>query len=687
VSQKRVLTSPAVAWVAAALGAWLVAVACGSVQIPAQGPGPVLPSPTIDGLVESPAVRVGILPEVARVSVGAPSGLRVLARAAGSDQPRWRDLDQATFVPAEVEGRSLVRLVETGEELAQAAVVPSDPAESVAADSRPYRGIFEILPADHGTLTVVNVVNVEDYLKGVVPNELSPKAFPQIEALKAQAVAARTWVLSHLGDYSSRGYDVCATAACQVYRGRASEQRLTDAAVDQTHGVIATWRGRPIHAYYTSTCGGHTENGDVIFHDRAPYLKGVVCTPERSARHSLTTSTEPRRDLPGGANVAQSLAVLQALGVVHEALDEDPSRLAHVPSDDEIRGWMTALEGALGRAGCESPVTGGLARRASFFEYAVASLCWRERADEVLATDEAGALLPFPDAVELTGDGERRATALLVHEGLVGPRADGHLHPDGTLSRAEVLEVLAGLSERGGVPAWRRGELAGLDGRALTVLQGEEAETLTLDPGARLFREHEGVYAGARELRLGVGDEVHYIARHGRIVYLEAHETRPGEFAASYDTRHYRWEAQLTPGDVARKVARYGSVGQVLDLVPQRLGVSGRVVELEIKGSEGDLLLEGLRVRWGLGLRENLFVIDRERDDTGAVDRFVFSGKGWGHGVGLCQVGAFGMAQDGATFTDILKHYYTGIQLTSLEPSPPPEPISMASRAVPGHHL
>ena len=89
-------------------------------------------------------------------------------------------------------------------------------------------------------------------------------------------------------------------------------------------------------------------------------------------------------------------------------------------------------------------------------------------------------------------------------------------------------------------------------------------------------------------------------------------------------------------------------MGTVRDVVPQRFGVSGRVVELAIVGSDGELVLDGLRVRWGLGLRENLFVIDRERDAAGNVTRFVFTGKGWGHGVGLCQVGSFGMAQAGS---------------------------------------
>jgi stage II sporulation protein D len=80
-----------------------------------------------------------------------------------------------------------------------------------------------------------------------------------------------------------------------------------------------------------------------------------------------------------------------------------------------------------------------------------------------------------------------------------------------------------------------------------------------------------------------------------------------------------------------------------------------------VLGSESELVLTGLKVRWGLGLRENLFVVDRELDAAGEVSRFVFTGKGWGHGVGLCQVGASGMAQAGATYDQILKHYYSGV--------------------------
>jgi stage II sporulation protein D len=646
------LTSPGAAWIAAALGAWLVAGACRSIQHEVPGSPHLLPAPSLEGLVEAPIVRVGILPEVPRVSVGADSGVRVLATSEGHEQPHWRPLSRATFLPGATEGR--VRLVETGEDLTLASVVPVAADEVLHADARPYRGLLEVRPGPEGTLTVVNVVNIEEYLRGVVPNELSPVAFPQIEALKAQAVAARTWVLAHLGDYSARGYDVCATPACQVYRGQATEQPLTDEAIAETRGVVATWRGRPIHAYYTSTCGGHTEDGDAIFEDRAPYLKGVMCAPESSTRHRLRTHAEPRRGLPGSPAVSRSLAVLEALDVVDGAL-ADPRKLAGVPSDGEIRGWMGRLQAALHRSGCPSPVTGGLARRGSFAEFSVASVCWRERAER-LEEDS------LPKSAGPGDAGERQALALLAEEGLLPTRPDDPVDPNAALTRAEVLDLLAGLGEKAGAPEWRSGEFAGLADGRLTVMAGESAQSFTLDPGAWLFRSLDGVYAGTADMTLTVGDELTWVARGERAVYLEARQTGP-QVAVDRIARHYRWEAQLSPGDVARAVARYGSVGEVRDLVPRRLGVSGRVVELEVQGTTGDLLLKGLRVRWGLGLRENLFVIDRERSDDGAVERFVFTGKGWGHGVGLCQVGAFGMAQAGASYEGIIRHYYTGIRL------------------------
>src|SRR6185295_18993860 len=141
-----------------------------------------------------------------------------------------------------------------------ASVVPSRPDDTLSADGLPYRGVFEVRPGEAG-LTVVNVINLEDYLKGVVPNELSPDTFPQLEALKAQAVAARTYVLRNRGGYSAHGYDICVTPSCQVYRGKSTEKPMATQAVDETRGQVATNAGSMINALFFFTGAAHTETG------------------------------------------------------------------------------------------------------------------------------------------------------------------------------------------------------------------------------------------------------------------------------------------------------------------------------------------------------------------------------------------------------------------------------------------
>jgi stage II sporulation protein D len=107
-------------------------------------------------------------------------------------------------------------------------------------------------------------------------------------------------------------------------------------------------------------------------------------------------------------------------------------------------------------------------------------------------------------------------------------------------------------------------------------------------------------------------------------------------------------------------------VGTLLDLRVRRRGVSGRVLDLEVVGTAGATHVRGGRIRSALGLREQLFVIDRTFDESGRVSKFTFTGRGWGHGVGMCQVGAYGLARAGLSYEKILKHFYTGVSLTKL---------------------
>ena len=588
---------------------------------------------------------------------------------------------------APVGGR--VRLLETGDELQVATLFPNRVEESLGVDGVTYRGLVEVRPGDPSGVTVVNVVNLEDYLRGVVPNELSPTVFPQLEAHKAQAVAARTYALRNRGQFRAKGYDICATPACQVYRGRSSEHALSDRAVEETRGIAALHRGAPINALYTSTCGGHTEEGANIFEGEAvPYLRGVACTPERVAWSRVRAPSASRRAVAAGTNggprpatgrdaeprpagmtaeaggeLARDVALLAVLGVVEPRQASSSPRA--IPSEDEVRGWLRKLAAASGRKPCggtapDPPVV----RRGSFFGHLVHALCWEERGRRLLAPGDADYLLQVEDRGDLAGDRERLSAALLMQEAVLSPYADNTLRVNAALTRGEALVMLARALEKAGPPGLVAAEFRSATDAGVTVKRREVVESHALDPSVRLFRALNGTRQAVSELTVMAGEKVRFVLRDGRVAFLEAEQSRLGA-AADRTSRYYRWEVRLTPEDVAAAVARYGDVGAVKDVVPLRLGVSGRVVELAVVGSLGELVLKGLRVRWGLGLRENLFVIDRETDGTGNVRRFVFTGKGWGHGVGLCQVGASGMAVAGATYETILGHYYTGITLQS----------------------
>ena len=138
--------------------------------------------------------------------------------------------------------------------------------------NRQYEGGFEYIKGENG-LTVINVIDLEGYIKGVIPYEMN-HSFPE-EALKAQSVVARTYTLANIDSHKSYGFDVCNTVDCQVYRGCEKRVEKTDAAVDNTRGRIITYNGEPIQAVYHASNGGATENCENVWHDDLPYLRAV----------------------------------------------------------------------------------------------------------------------------------------------------------------------------------------------------------------------------------------------------------------------------------------------------------------------------------------------------------------------------------------------------------------------------
>lgn len=136
-----------------------------------------------------------------------------------------------------------------------------------------YRGALETVPteSDAGSLNIVNALAIEQYAKGVMPNEVPP-SWP-MEELKAHALAVRSIAIT--GDVGGNGFDVYSDTRSQVYEGLESEYARTNEAVAATRGQVVTYKGEVAQTFYSACSGGHTESVENVFGTAIPYLVGV----------------------------------------------------------------------------------------------------------------------------------------------------------------------------------------------------------------------------------------------------------------------------------------------------------------------------------------------------------------------------------------------------------------------------
>ena len=138
-------------------------------------------------------------------------------------------------------------------------------------EHRSFRGKIQVNLVEDG-MNIINIVNIEEYLYGVLPSEM-PSNWP-IEALKAQAVAARSEAFAKLGRHKDQGFDFCSEVHCKVYSGIENESEKSRLAVDQTRGIILAYKDKVVDAIYSSNCGGHTQDNIFGFKEAITYLKG-----------------------------------------------------------------------------------------------------------------------------------------------------------------------------------------------------------------------------------------------------------------------------------------------------------------------------------------------------------------------------------------------------------------------------
>ena len=553
---------------------------------------------------------------------------------------------------------------------APVAFASDDEAKSpVRFNDKPYRGRIEVFTNLRGSLTVVNELGLEDYVRGVVANELSPGGYPAIEALKAQAIAARTYALKNRGQFMSQGFDILPTTRSQVYRGLTSENPLSTRAVDETRGLVATYEGEPINALYTSTCGGRTEDSENIFNQAVPYLRGRECAAEGSAsfeRYVVKTNRDPA-ELRDDSNVTLvrdvALLLTQNFGSLPARVTD--AWLTSEASTAEVRVWLTH---AARIARQTPPITGEDVNRPPAFATALSiAVLGESRTSTLLNNADADYLLGVPDAQAVPAE-NRADLAMLVREGHLSVYPDATLRPREPLSRARVLHAIARLLEaRNLLQLQKANARPSSDGQVILRSAKGKDQPLRVNADAFLFRYlGERAYAVSSVTLVGGEPVTYHLALNGQIDYLEV-KPAPNGAAADRFSPFSNWTRQMTVGQVQARLARAAKgIGSIVDLRVMSRGISHRVTDLEIVGTNGIAHVRGGRIRSALGLREQLFVIDREYDDSGRVTEFTFLGRGWGHGVGMCQVGAYGLAKHGWTAEQILKAYYSNIQLTRL---------------------
>jgi stage II sporulation protein D len=220
----------------------------------------------------APDVRIGLMLDVSSASIGGGGPLRIV------------DPDEGLLTELPAEG--IVTVSRRGPSVALRGAIPDlvrrrlviEPGTSdgtVRVGNREYRGALELEPSGGG-IRVINRVSLEEYLIGVVGAEMGNRPIEEFEALKAQAVASRTYALRQQRNVGARGYDMVADVNSQVYAGLALEQPLAARAVEETRGEVLTWEGEPIDAFFSSTCGGDTEDGPSAFAGAVrPYLRSI----------------------------------------------------------------------------------------------------------------------------------------------------------------------------------------------------------------------------------------------------------------------------------------------------------------------------------------------------------------------------------------------------------------------------
>ncbi|HEY6844207.1 MAG TPA: SpoIID/LytB domain-containing protein, partial [Thermoanaerobaculia bacterium] len=513
-------------------------------------------------------------------------------------------------------------------------VLPAS-ADTITIDQKPYRGGARVFINNRGQFNIINELNLEEYLFGVVPAEMGPKVFDELEGEKAQAVAARTYAVRNLGQFRSEGYDICPTPACQAYNGFSGEDPLSNQAVRETAGLIMTYEGKPIDALFTATCGGETSDVSTMFPTRTdPYLKRVRCV-------ELDMTTLAGRIDTGILNETQFNGMLFAVA----------SRLTPPTSwaaGDVQNAVLTAARAAGFSVVPANPPASS--RRGDVLVYLANVFGFDRYATAVTLPEDRPYFFPQSPADQRP----YLAAAFLIKYGFLPAQEIDRIDLNSVMPHDELYSLLASWLRKHNALTEANGKILTITGRTLTLKAEGKTSTFNLPDGIPIWRKLADRWQEYKSAPVMIGDRA--------TVELDARKQPIGLVVqanvdgASFDrtSSFANWTRSYRADELVASIAKRAPIKQLLGLRPLSVDASQRVAEMEFTAEGGrTFTLKGLPIRWALNIPDNLFVFEKTTDPDG-VDRYTFYGKGWGHGVGMCQVGAYGMAFRGYKFDQIL---------------------------------
>ncbi len=219
--------------------------------------------------VLGPDINVGLVVNQFSAEISSEAEFKILVQPNGSNlsftpQKTYLSVKNGKFV---VGGKSI-----DGSEIE---LLSTNPTKPLLVNRKSYRGrLIARINDDKKTLNICNILPLEEYLYGVVAKEIIP-LWPE-EAIKAQAVASRSFALSAIKKQKTDGYDIKANEFGQVYGGIEAEHIITNKMIDATRGIVLTYNGKPVEACYHSSSGGYTESSENVWGSYVPYLRAVV---------------------------------------------------------------------------------------------------------------------------------------------------------------------------------------------------------------------------------------------------------------------------------------------------------------------------------------------------------------------------------------------------------------------------